>query len=191
MAFKKYAANHNLDMQSASARSLQARPPPLQLPRSALFDASMQLAALCSWYHGLEIFHPTGHRTLYFSVRCPVGCTRFIYGGPGVGDAVPALMILMNLTGTSDFDRNLSAYGATWACNHAMKHATCMQVVALDNGYHGDTLGVMDCCPRSVFNEGQSPWYQPRGLFLSPPTCGVTCGRWEVRTPSLLGLALR
>lgn len=60
-----------------------------------------------------------------------------------------------------------------------------VQVVALANGYHGDTLGVMDCCPRSVFNEGQSPWYQPRGLFLNPPTCGVTCGRWEVRAHTI------
>lgn len=55
-----------------------------------------------------------------------------------------------------------------------------VQVVALTNGYHGDTLGVMDCCPRSVFNELQTPWYNPRGLFLEPPTCGISCGRWEV-----------
>ena len=56
-----------------------------------------------------------------------------------------------------------------------------LHVVALQNGYHGDTLGTMDCAEESVFNAGQTPWYQPRGLFLEAPTCGIENGTWAVR----------
>ena len=38
--------------------------------------------------------------------------------------------------------------------------------------YHGDTLGVMNLSEPSIFNEGQHPWYEPRVLFLEPPTIG-------------------
>ena len=58
-----------------------------------------------------------------------------------------------------------------------------LQVVALDGGYHGDTLGVMDCSPESVFNGGQTPWYRPRGLFITAPTLGLVRGAWQVRRP--------
>jgi bifunctional dethiobiotin synthetase / adenosylmethionine---8-amino-7-oxononanoate aminotransferase len=58
-----------------------------------------------------------------------------------------------------------------------------LHVLALQNGYHGDTLGAMDCAEQSVFNVGQTPWYQPRGLFLEPPTCGLERGAWQVRAP--------
>lgn len=58
-----------------------------------------------------------------------------------------------------------------------------LKVVALDGGYHGDTLGVMDCSPQSVFNAGQTPWYRPRGLFLEPPTLGLVRGSWQVSPP--------
>lgn len=54
-------------------------------------------------------------------------------------------------------------------------------VLALQNGYHGDTLGAMACSEESVFNAGQTPWYRAQGLFLESPTCGLTKGMWEVR----------
>ena len=56
-------------------------------------------------------------------------------------------------------------------------------VLALQNGYHGDTLATMDCAEASVFNLNQTPWYAPRGLFLEPPTVGLEQGRWTVRVP--------
>jgi bifunctional dethiobiotin synthetase / adenosylmethionine---8-amino-7-oxononanoate aminotransferase len=55
-----------------------------------------------------------------------------------------------------------------------------LHVVGLTNGYHGDTLGVMNCAQESVFNEGQTPWYRPCGLFLEPPTVGLEQGVWKV-----------
>lgn len=53
-------------------------------------------------------------------------------------------------------------------------------VLALRNGYHGDTLGAMACSEESVFNAGQTPWYRAHGLFMDAPTCGLTKGIWEV-----------
>jgi dethiobiotin synthetase/adenosylmethionine--8-amino-7-oxononanoate aminotransferase len=45
-----------------------------------------------------------------------------------------------------------------------------LTVCAQKDCYHGDTLGVMDVAEPSIFNEGQHPWYEPKGLFLSYPT---------------------
>jgi bifunctional dethiobiotin synthetase / adenosylmethionine---8-amino-7-oxononanoate aminotransferase len=71
-----------------------------------------------------------------------------------------------------------------YALDHGMDFQTAegraLQVIALENGYHGDTLGTMDCAPESVFNAGQTPWYRPRGLFLDPPICGLVKGQWLV-----------
>jgi hypothetical protein len=81
---------------------------------------------------------------------------------------------------------------------HAVDHAVeiaaegaqqrSRHVLALRNGYHGDTLGAMACSEESVFNAGQTPWYRAHGLFLDAPTCGMTKGVWEVRR--LLALTL-
>ena len=57
-------------------------------------------------------------------------------------------------------------------------------VVTLTNGYHGDTLGAMDCSMESTFNSRQTPWYRARGLFLDTPTCGISQGVWKVRRSS-------
>lgn len=73
-------------------------------------------------------------------------------------------------------DHGIATDGAEWKR---------LQVVALDGGYHGDTLGVMDCSPESVFNGGQTPWYRPRGLFLEPPTLGLVRGAWQACPPSI------
>ena len=56
-------------------------------------------------------------------------------------------------------------------------------VLAVDGGYHGDTLGAMDATPPSIFNVGQTPWYAPRGLFVDPPTAGRGARGWTVRPP--------
>jgi dethiobiotin synthetase/adenosylmethionine--8-amino-7-oxononanoate aminotransferase len=45
-----------------------------------------------------------------------------------------------------------------------------LTVCAQRDCYHGDTLGVMDVAEPSIFNEGQHPWYEPKGLFLAYPT---------------------
>jgi len=51
-----------------------------------------------------------------------------------------------------------------------------LTVCAQKDCYHGDTLGVMDVAEPSIFNKGQHPWYEPKGLFLSYPTIGYSDG---------------
>ena len=59
-----------------------------------------------------------------------------------------------------------------------------LQVVALQEGYHGDTLGAMDAVAPSPYNGRlQTPWYRGRGLFLDPPTAGIFAGQWQVALP--------
>ena len=65
-----------------------------------------------------------------------------------------------------------------------------LRIVALTNGYHGDTLGAMDAQPPSVFaGPLQSPWYTPRGLFLEPPSLALRDGVWTVELPAELRAA--
>ena len=61
---------------------------------------------------------------------------------------------------------------------------TSLTVLAQDDCYHGDTLGCMDVAVPSIFNEGQHPWYSPKGLFLQTPTLGYIEGIVEVIIPS-------
>lgn len=56
-------------------------------------------------------------------------------------------------------------------------------VCAQSGCYHGDTLGVMDVAEPSIFNEGQTPWYEPKGLFLDTPTLGYRDGTLQIFHP--------
>lgn len=54
-------------------------------------------------------------------------------------------------------------------------------MVGLENAYHGDTLGAMDCVAPSVFNApSQAPWYRGRGLFFDPPYVAMSKGSYKV-----------
>lgn len=57
------------------------------------------------------------------------------------------------------------------------------KIVALEDCYHGDTLGVMDCAPSSDFNSKQTPWYTPRGLYFDPPSVAIVDGIWTLSVP--------
>ncbi len=60
-----------------------------------------------------------------------------------------------------------------------------LHIIGLTESYHGDTLGCMDLSGPSPFNgRKQTPWYEPRGLFLDPPTIGMVEGYWVVEVPS-------
>jgi dethiobiotin synthetase/adenosylmethionine--8-amino-7-oxononanoate aminotransferase len=62
-----------------------------------------------------------------------------------------------------------------------------LQVLALHNNYHGDTLGAMDCAASSPYNgRGQTPWYTGRGLFLEPPYLQLQRGQWQLQLPPWL-----
>jgi dethiobiotin synthetase/adenosylmethionine--8-amino-7-oxononanoate aminotransferase len=59
-----------------------------------------------------------------------------------------------------------------------------LTVAAQQDCYHGDTLGVMDVAEPSVFNEGQHPWYEPKGLFFEYPTVRYVEGKLQIKPPS-------
>mmetsp|Transcript_9877 Transcript_9877/g.12502 ORF Transcript_9877/g.12502 Transcript_9877/m.12502 type:complete len:926 (+) Transcript_9877:152-2929(+) len=59
-----------------------------------------------------------------------------------------------------------------------------LTVCAQKDCYHGDTLGVMDVAEPSIFNEGQHPWYEPKGLFLDYPTVRYKDGSVGITFPS-------
>mmetsp|Transcript_13551 Transcript_13551/g.25434 ORF Transcript_13551/g.25434 Transcript_13551/m.25434 type:complete len:530 (-) Transcript_13551:109-1698(-) len=61
---------------------------------------------------------------------------------------------------------------------------TKLTVCAQRDCYHGDTLGVMDVAEPSVFNKGQHPWYEPKGLFLDYPTMSYMDGSIGISPPS-------
>ena len=54
-----------------------------------------------------------------------------------------------------------------------------LAVVAMADGYHGDTLGAMDACAPSVFN-AQEEWYQGRGFWFHGPQIYDRHGEWRV-----------
>ena len=49
--------------------------------------------------------------------------------------------------------------------------------------YHGDTLGVMNVAEPNIFNGGQHPWYEPKGLFLDFPIVRFRNGALEIAFP--------
>lgn len=55
-------------------------------------------------------------------------------------------------------------------------------VVGLRGGYHGDTLGAMECGEPSAFNR-KVDWYRGRGVWLDYPTVLCVEGRWLVQIP--------
>lgn len=52
-------------------------------------------------------------------------------------------------------------------------------VLGLKKGYHGDTIGTMDCCEGSVYNK-QVNWYQERGFWFDYPVLKQVNGKWIV-----------
>ncbi|GJQ12326.1 hypothetical protein GpartN1_g4117.t1 [Galdieria partita] len=64
-----------------------------------------------------------------------------------------------------------------YSTRHGSTHQQ-LEVLSFFGSYHGDTLGAMDCCPKGDYNELQSPWFQPKGVFIEPPRIGMQNGRW-------------
>jgi len=68
--------------------------------------------------------------------------------------------------------------------SRGLKDLPPLRVLALDGSYHGDTLGALDMQSPSIFTSPmQTPWYQPRGLFLQPPSLAIRNGQWTVVLP--------
>ncbi|KAK6194153.1 hypothetical protein LQW54_011726 [Pestalotiopsis sp. IQ-011] len=58
-------------------------------------------------------------------------------------------------------------------------------IIGLVGGYHGDTIGAMDCAEPNAFNE-KTEWYEGKGMWFDTP--GVKCvdGKWVVEIPAEL-----
>ncbi|RYP11203.1 hypothetical protein DL764_000159 [Monosporascus ibericus] len=58
-------------------------------------------------------------------------------------------------------------------------------VIGLKGGYHGDTMGAMDCAEPGVFNE-KVEWYDGKGVWFDYPTVKCVRGRWVVEAPEAM-----
>lgn len=52
-------------------------------------------------------------------------------------------------------------------------------VLGLKGGYHGDTMGAMDCAEPCLYNE-KIEWYEGKGYWLDYPTVLCSDGKWSV-----------
>lgn len=68
------------------------------------------------------------------------------------------------------------------ATRYNWAHGSPVEVLGIEGGYHGDTIGAMDACPPNVYNE-QVQWYQPRGHWLKPPSVHISKGQVFVKLP--------
>ncbi|KAI1079911.1 PLP-dependent transferase [Whalleya microplaca] len=58
-------------------------------------------------------------------------------------------------------------------------------IIGLRGGYHGDTMGAMDCAEPSPFNE-KVEWYKGKGVWLDYPSVKCVRGLWRVDVPGEL-----
>lgn len=58
-------------------------------------------------------------------------------------------------------------------------------VLGLKGGYHGDTIGAMDCAEPCGFNE-KVEWYEGKGFWFDYPTVMCTDGAWQVNVAEAL-----
>lgn len=56
-------------------------------------------------------------------------------------------------------------------------------VIGLKGGYHGDTIGAMDCAEPCTYNE-KIEWYEGKGYWFDYPTILCSNGTWEISTPT-------
>jgi dethiobiotin synthetase/adenosylmethionine--8-amino-7-oxononanoate aminotransferase len=58
-------------------------------------------------------------------------------------------------------------------------------ILGLKGGYHGDTVGAMDCAEPSTFNE-KVEWYEGKGYWFDYPSVKCINGKWVVQVPDNL-----
>ncbi|KAI1374431.1 bifunctional dethiobiotin synthetase/adenosylmethionine-8-amino-7-oxononanoate aminotransferase [Hypoxylon crocopeplum] len=63
--------------------------------------------------------------------------------------------------------------------------STDIGIIGLKGGYHGDTMGVMDCAEPSTYNENIE-WYSGRGIWFDYPRVKCVRGKWVVEMPDEL-----
>ncbi|KAI1842403.1 hypothetical protein JX266_011444 [Neoarthrinium moseri] len=55
-------------------------------------------------------------------------------------------------------------------------------IIGLKGGYHGDTIGAMDCAEPSAFNENVE-WYEGKGMWFDTPSVKCVKGKYIVEIP--------
>ncbi|KAI9268299.1 pyridoxal phosphate-dependent transferase [Phascolomyces articulosus] len=68
------------------------------------------------------------------------------------------------------------------ALRYGWSDSTPIDVLGLEGGYHGDTIGAMDACSPNVFNKNVQ-WYKPKGHWLQAPSLHISKGKVHVRVP--------
>ncbi|KAF9204845.1 hypothetical protein BGZ49_004800 [Haplosporangium sp. Z 27] len=58
-----------------------------------------------------------------------------------------------------------------------------VEVIGIDGGYHGDTIGAMNACSPNLYN-AQVTWYKAHGHWFSPPTVVFKDSQFQVTVPS-------
>ncbi|ETS83587.1 hypothetical protein PFICI_05463 [Pestalotiopsis fici W106-1] len=58
-------------------------------------------------------------------------------------------------------------------------------IIGLKGGYHGDTIGAMDCAEPSAFNE-KVEWYEGKGMWFDTPSIKCVNGKWVIEIPEEL-----
>ncbi len=65
---------------------------------------------------------------------------------------------------------------------------TKLGIIGLSGGYHGDTIGAMDCAEPSAYNE-KIEWYEGKGMWFEPPSVKCVRGKWVITIPGDLQTA--
>ncbi|OTA98657.1 hypothetical protein M426DRAFT_104409 [Hypoxylon sp. CI-4A] len=63
--------------------------------------------------------------------------------------------------------------------------STDIGIIGLKGGYHGDTIGAMDCSEPSTYNENIE-WYSGKGVWFDYPNVKCVRGQWVVEVPEAL-----
>ncbi|KAG0202258.1 hypothetical protein BGX28_005172 [Mortierella sp. GBA30] len=62
-----------------------------------------------------------------------------------------------------------------------------VEVIGIDGGYHGDTIGAMNACSPNTYN-AQVTWYKSHGHWFSPPTVVYKNSKFQVTIPTEMTL---
>ncbi|KAI1319082.1 hypothetical protein EDD11_004971 [Mortierella claussenii] len=58
-----------------------------------------------------------------------------------------------------------------------------VEVIGIDGGYHGDTIGAMNACSPNAYN-AQVTWYKSHGHWFSPPTVVFKDSKFQITVPT-------
>ncbi|KAG0242030.1 hypothetical protein BGW41_005013 [Actinomortierella wolfii] len=58
-----------------------------------------------------------------------------------------------------------------------------VEVIGIDGGYHGDTIGAMNACAPNAYN-AQVTWYKAHGHWFQPPAVVYKNGQFRVDVPA-------